>query len=115
MISHRGSLSAVFKPDRVLYGEQLYCSPNSEWCLQLHPQITQIRWINLCNLWIEKNFVDSLKLICYVAPNSKFKRSGRQWQPKKEPRSPEARAKVPVREQKRARRNRSPEVALRSM
>src|SRR6185369_3283522 len=86
-----------------LCGEQVNCSRNSEWCL------------HLCNLWMQKTFVDSLKLFCYVEPNSKIQKERRQWQPKKEPGSPEARAKVPVREQRRARQNRSPEVALRNL
>src|SRR5215216_6826877 len=50
----------------------------------------------------------------YFATLSQLKihiRSGTRWQPKKEPRSPEARAKVAVKEQRRA-RQRSPEEAL---
>src|ERR1051325_11135475 len=52
-----------------------------------------------------KNIVDSLKLFCYVEPNSKQTKERTQWQPEKEARSPEARAKVVRKRQRRARQN----------
>src|ERR1041385_8946919 len=61
-----------------------------------------------------KNIVDSLKLFCYVEPNSKQTKERTQWQPEKEARSPEARAKVVRKRQRRARQNPSQAEAPRS-